>query len=126
LPGAPLSNARSRYPGAVRAGCLFGALHLRVIRLYFCLSLRALRELRGAPCRLRAKVLLAEKTVRVTTKDTKSTKDEFAGRAGFECLRITPARSGPDACTDHCIHASSGFTFAFPFVSFVVHGHGLE
>jgi|GEM_PF-5522589 hypothetical protein len=31
----------------------------------------------------------------------------------------TPARSGPDVCTDHCIPASSGFSFAFPFVHFV-------
>jgi hypothetical protein len=64
--------------------------------------------------------------VRLTTKDTKSAKDEFTGRAGFECLRINLEQSGPDACTEHCIHASSGFTFAFPFASFVVHGHGLE
>jgi hypothetical protein len=57
--------------------------------------------------------------VGLTTKDTKSTKDEFAGRAGFECLRINLERSVPDVCSEHCIHASSGFTFAFPFVHFV-------
>jgi hypothetical protein len=64
--------------------------------------------------------------VRLTTKDTKSAKDEFTGRAGFECLRINLERSGPDACSDDWNRAPSGFSFAFPFVHFVVHGHGLE
>jgi hypothetical protein len=64
--------------------------------------------------------------VGLTTKDTKSTKDEFAGRAVVEYLRVTTARSGPDAYSDHWNRAPSGFSFAFPFVHFVVHGHGLE
>jgi hypothetical protein len=59
--------------------------------------------------------------VRLTTKDTKSAKDEFTGRAGFECLRINLEQSGPDACSDDWNRASSGFSFAFPFVHFVVH-----
>jgi hypothetical protein len=33
--------------------------------------------------------------------------------------RVTPARSGPDACPDDWNRAPSGFSFAFPFVHFV-------
>ncbi len=55
----------------------------------------------------------------LTTKDTKSTKDEFTGRAVVEYLLVTTARSGPEAYSDDWNRAPSSFSFAFPFVRFV-------